>query len=78
MTFRPGVWPSSPFHSQAFTVYIHAQAHYFHASLHDVMLQVEKSFLQYEGRCRDGVNYEIAYQQETSSAENKNHTPIPV
>ena len=39
--------------------------------------QVEKSFLQNEGGCRDGANYEKEYQQEDASAENKNHTSIP-
>ena len=36
-----------------------------------------KSFLQNEGRCRDGVNYEKGCQQEDASADNKNHTSIP-
>ena len=43
----------------------------------DVIRQVEKSFLQNEGRCRDGVNYEKGCQQEDASADNKNHTSIP-
>ena len=41
------------------------------------LLQVEKSFLQNEGGCRDGVNYEKGCQQEDASADNKNHTSIP-
>ena len=41
------------------------------------MEQVEKLFLQNEGGCRDGVNYEKEYQQEDASIENKNHTFIP-
>ena len=41
------------------------------------ILQVEKSFLQNEGGCRDGVNYEKGCQQEDASADNKNHTSIP-
>ena len=36
-----------------------------------------KSFLQNEGGCRDGINYEKGYQQEDASADNKNHTSIP-
>ena len=38
---------------------------------------MEKSFLQNEGGCRDGVNYEKGCQQEDASADNKNHTSIP-
>ena len=41
------------------------------------MRQVEKSFLQNEGGCRDGVNYEKGCQQEDASTDNKNHTSIP-
>ena len=40
-------------------------------------IQVEKSFLQNEGGCRDGVKYEKGCQQEDASADNKNHTSIP-
>ena len=39
--------------------------------------QVEKSFLQNGGGCRDGVNYEKGNQQEDALADNKNHTSIP-
>ena len=38
---------------------------------------MEKSFLQNEGGCRDGVNYEKGCQQEDASANNKNRTSIP-
>ena len=34
------------------------------------IIQVEKSFLQNEGGCRDGVNYEKGCQQEDASADN--------
>ena len=40
-------------------------------------VQVEKSFLQNEGGCRDGVNYEKGCQQEDALADNKSHTSIP-